>query len=51
MSTMATHRIAALPGDGIGLEVLPAARRVLDAVGERHGFALAWTELDWSCEH
>ena len=44
------HRIAALPGDGIGLEVVPAARQVLDAAGERHGFTLEWTEFDWSCE-
>ncbi|MDP6530218.1 MAG: isocitrate/isopropylmalate dehydrogenase family protein [Gemmatimonadota bacterium] len=30
---MAKHRIAWLPGDGIGVEVMDAARTVLDAVG------------------
>jgi 3-isopropylmalate dehydrogenase len=29
-----SERIAVVPGDGIGREVVPAARRVLDAVGE-----------------
>ncbi|MFD0854807.1 isocitrate/isopropylmalate family dehydrogenase, partial [Actinomadura adrarensis] len=44
------HRIALIPGDGIGREVVPAARRVLDAVCERHGLTLTYTEYDWSCE-
>ncbi len=48
--TSAHHHIALIPGDGIGREVVPAARRVLDAVGERHGVTLAYTEFDWSCE-
>jgi tartrate dehydrogenase/decarboxylase/D-malate dehydrogenase len=43
------HLIAAIPGDGIGREVLPAAQRVLDAVAGRHGFRLSWRELPWSC--
>jgi len=45
-----THSIAVIPGDGIGREVVPAAQRVLEEVGALHGFAFAWTELDWSCE-
>ncbi|MFK0293250.1 tartrate dehydrogenase [Streptomyces sp. NPDC090442] len=45
-----THRIALIPGDGIGAEVLPPARRVLDAVARRHGIDLAYTSYDdWSC--
>jgi tartrate dehydrogenase/decarboxylase/D-malate dehydrogenase len=43
-------RIALIPGDGIGHEVTPAARRVLDVVGERHGLELRYEEFDWSCE-
>src|SRR5829696_6242414 len=31
---MASHRIVTLPGDGIGPEILAAATRVLDAVGD-----------------
>ncbi|MDP9437083.1 MAG: tartrate dehydrogenase [Actinomycetota bacterium] len=45
-----THRIAVIPGDGIGQEVVPAAQQVLEEVGRRHGFAFSWTPLDWSCE-
>jgi tartrate dehydrogenase/decarboxylase/D-malate dehydrogenase len=44
------HRIAAIPGDGIGKEVVPEGRRVLDAVARRFGFELEWTDFDWSCE-
>jgi tartrate dehydrogenase/decarboxylase/D-malate dehydrogenase len=44
------HRIAAIPGDGIGKEVLPEGVRVLEAAGRRFGFDLEWTHFDWSCE-
>lgn len=45
-----THRIASIPGDGIGVDVTIEARRVLDAAAEKYGFSLEWTEFDWSCE-
>src|SRR5262247_1269279 len=44
------HRIAVIPGDGIGNEVVPEGQGVLEAAARRFGFELAWTELDWSCE-
>ena len=47
---MKHHRIATVPGDGIGKEVLPAARAVLDRVGAHHGLSLTYDEFDWSCE-
>ncbi|ATL25997.1 tartrate dehydrogenase [Streptomyces formicae] len=47
---MTNHRIALIPGDGIGAEVLPPARQVLDVLGRRHGFGLTYTSYDWSCE-
>jgi tartrate dehydrogenase/decarboxylase/D-malate dehydrogenase len=47
---MARHRIAVIPGDGIGKEVVPEAVRVLDKVGARHGASFDWQHLDWSCE-
>ncbi|HEV3088704.1 MAG TPA: isocitrate/isopropylmalate family dehydrogenase, partial [Candidatus Elarobacter sp.] len=47
---MKTYRIATIPGDGIGKEVLPEGVRVLDAVGKKHGFAFNWEYFDWSCE-
>ncbi|MFE9118782.1 tartrate dehydrogenase [Streptomyces sp. NPDC007172] len=47
---MTNHHIALIPGDGIGVEVLPPAQQVLDAVGDRHGFGFSYTSYDWSCE-
>ncbi|GAB2607902.1 tartrate dehydrogenase [Kribbella endophytica] len=47
---MTTERIALIPGDGIGREVVPAALAVLEAVGRRHGLTFAYDEFDWSCE-
>ncbi|MGN9844313.1 tartrate dehydrogenase [Nonomuraea sp. H19] len=47
---MTTHHIAVIPGDGIGLEVTPAALEVAQAAGRRHGFDFRFTEFDWSCE-
>ncbi|PZG06265.1 tartrate dehydrogenase [Nonomuraea aridisoli] len=47
---MTTHDIAVIPGDGIGLEVTPAALEVAQAAGRRHGFGFGFTEYDWSCE-
>jgi tartrate dehydrogenase/decarboxylase/D-malate dehydrogenase len=47
---MKTYRIATIPGDGIGKEVLPEGIRVLDAVAARHGIRFQWDEFDWSCE-
>src|SRR5437867_4296522 len=44
------HRIAAIPGDGIGKGVGPEGMRVLDAAGRRFGFDIEWTTFDWSCE-
>ena len=44
------HRIAVIPGDGIGTEVVPEGIRVLEAAGRRFGFSLEWTTFDWSCE-
>jgi tartrate dehydrogenase/decarboxylase/D-malate dehydrogenase len=44
------HRIAVIPGDGIGHEVVPVAQSALDTAARAHGFALDWQTLDWSCE-
>ena len=40
-----TYRVATIPGDGVGPEVIAAARRVVDAAAGRSGFAVAWTEV------
>lgn len=47
---MSHYRIAVLPGDGIGKEVVPEGVRVLDAVGRRIGVTFTWTQFDWNCE-
>ena len=39
-----TYRIATIPGDGVGPEVVAAARRVVDAAGGRFGFTVDWSE-------
>ena len=44
------HKIAVIPGDGIGKEVVPEGIRVLEAAGKRFGFDFEWTTFDWSCE-
>ncbi|MCX4904911.1 tartrate dehydrogenase [Streptomyces sp. NBC_00878] len=46
---MRSHRIAVIPGDGIGTEVCAAARAVLDAIGRKHAIAFTYDEFDWSC--
>jgi tartrate dehydrogenase/decarboxylase / D-malate dehydrogenase len=45
-----THRIAVLPGDGIGKETVPESLKVLDAASRRFGFGLELKHYDWSCE-
>lgn len=47
---MKTHRIALIPGDGIGPAVVDAAWAVLDRAASRHGFALEASHLPWSCD-
>jgi len=41
---MRQHRVVLLPGDGIGPEITAVAQRMLEAVGERHGFQLSFNE-------
>lgn len=49
---MKTHKIAVLPGDGIGKEVMPKAWNVLLAVAEKIGtFTLEGDQYPWGCEH
>jgi len=45
-------KIAAIPGDGIGKEVMPEGLRVLEAASRRFGFALEVTHVEWaSCDY
>ncbi|MGH8670174.1 MAG: tartrate dehydrogenase [Burkholderiales bacterium] len=45
---MRTYRIASIPGDGIGNEVIPAGLEVLNALASRENFSLETTSFDWS---
>ena len=45
-----SYKIATIPGDGIGREVVPEGIRVAEAAARRFGFSLSWKEFDWSCE-
>lgn len=48
---MNRYRIAVLPGDGIGREVVPAALRILERAAELFGsFAFDLVDYPWSCE-
>ena len=47
MADAVTHRyrIATIPGDGVGPDVVAAARAVVDATGAAYGFSVDWTEF------
>jgi len=47
---MIQHRVAVIPGDGIGNEVVPQGLAVLEAAGRRHGLSLVWEPLPWGCD-
>lgn len=47
---MKSYRIAVIPGDGIGKEVVPEGIRVLEAAGRRFDIKFKWDEFPWSCE-
>lgn len=38
-----TYRVALLPGDGVGPEVIAEARKTVDVLG----LSIEWTELAW----
>jgi tartrate dehydrogenase/decarboxylase/D-malate dehydrogenase len=44
-------RVAVIPGDGIGQEVIPAALRALEAAAESGGFRFRWEHFAWGSDH
>lgn len=48
---MKTFTIAAIPGDGVGLEVVPPAKRVLEKAARRHGVSFSFQDFDWGSRH
>src|SRR3977135_12920 len=47
---MKIFKIAVIPGDGIGKEVVPEGLRVLEAAGRRFELKFSCKNFDWSCE-
>jgi tartrate dehydrogenase/decarboxylase/D-malate dehydrogenase len=45
------HRIAVVPGDGIGQEVIPAGLSVLERAASLGGFGLDTEAFPWGCAH
>jgi tartrate dehydrogenase/decarboxylase/D-malate dehydrogenase len=46
-----SYRIALIPGDGIGREVVPEGVRALQALSGRFKFSIDFKEFPYSCEH
>jgi tartrate dehydrogenase/decarboxylase/D-malate dehydrogenase len=53
MTAQQTFRIAAIPADGVGLEVVEAGRAVLNALADRSedAFAFEWQDFPWGCDY
>ncbi len=49
MATGKAYRIAVIPGDGIGKEVVPEGVRVLEAAAAAFGFSLEFKWHDFAC--
>jgi tartrate dehydrogenase/decarboxylase / D-malate dehydrogenase len=48
---MNTYKIAVIPGDGIGKEVIPEGIKILEALCSHFGISFLWDEYSWSCEY
>ena len=46
-----TYKIALIPGDGIGKEVVPQAVKILEALSTQYGFKMSFTDFPYSCEY
>ncbi|MGW7682929.1 tartrate dehydrogenase [Kribbella sp. NPDC054772] len=47
---MTVKRLALIPGDGIGVQVMESAQQVLRVIEQSYDVTLELTEFDWSCE-
>ena len=48
---MKNYKIAVIPGDGIGKEVMPEALKVLQVIKDKFQINLILDRFDWSCEN
>ena len=44
-------KLAVIAGDGVGHEVIPAAKEVLEAAGRKFGISYAFTDFDWGTSY
>lgn len=48
---MKTYRIATIPGDGIGKEVIPAGQRIMQALAQAGGLHFEFQNFDWGGDY
>ena len=48
---MKTLTIAVIAGDGVGLEVIPQAKRVLENAAHKHNLSFAFQDFEWGASH
>ena len=47
---LSSYRVAVIPGDGIGKEVVPEGIKVLETISSAFDISFEWQHFDWSCE-
>ena len=48
---MKNFKIAVIPGDGVGQEVIPQAKRVLEKVAGQHAIGFTFQDFDWGADY
>ena len=48
---MKTFTIAVIAGDGVGTEVIPQAKRVLEKIAKKHDVTFSFQDFDWGADH
>lgn len=48
---MTQYKIPAIPGDGIGPEIVAEGKKVIDAAGEKFGFDVEWVDFPHGADH
>jgi tartrate dehydrogenase/decarboxylase/D-malate dehydrogenase len=45
------YQVITIPGDGIGVEVIPPTVSVLNAAGDKYGFRINWNDVPWGSNY
>jgi tartrate dehydrogenase/decarboxylase/D-malate dehydrogenase len=48
---MKTFTVGVIAGDGVGREVIPQGKRVLDKVAKKHNVTFAFQDFEWGADH